>query len=76
VYAPAAMRKQAKYATPLLERTSMVARIIMPLRERHRAKTMWKVRSRKWSEDLATARRTRKPTALGATVQRLVLTVE
>lgn len=54
----------------------MVARIIIPVRERHRAKMMWKVRSRKWSEDLATARRTRKPTALGATVQRLVLTVE
>ena len=45
--APAAMRKQAKYATPLLVRTSIVDKTTMPTRESVKEKTMWKVLSRK-----------------------------
>lgn len=76
IYDPAAMRKHAKYATPLWLRTSIVARMTIPTSDITSENTMWKVRSRKWSDDLATQRSTTAPTRFGATVQRFVLTVE
>lgn len=47
MYAPDAIRKQAKYATPLCSRASMLARTTIPMRDMVSAPTMWKPRSRK-----------------------------
>ena len=47
MYAPEAIRKHAKYATPLCSRTSILARTTIPTRDMVSAPTMWKPRSRK-----------------------------
>lgn len=75
VKAPAVIRKVAKYAGPTLVTGSATKRI-HPINTRIREEARWKPRSRKRSEDQAVAQSAMVPTAYGATVKRLVLTVE
>lgn len=47
MYAPDAIRKQAKYATPLCSKASILARTTIPTRDMVSAPTIWNPRSRK-----------------------------